>query len=247
MTDDVRALLRSEQAARRIIEGHGEPAVSEGKRNALLSSKKRKTVADEEHGRKKAKSAPTQLLQSHAEVEGEYQRNGREAPQAHEAEEQILKPSTSDDASLQNLTAINEDEWAAFERDMATARPEQPIMNASAVIQAPPLTAAEIASQAKEGPSTQKARGEAELEAEKEDAARQLASELEEMESLEERVQKLKGRKEALEALRCRAGDPKSMLGTDPILSENILPNDTADESDDSMDNPWDAWGLSGS
>jgi len=259
---DVRALLRSEQVARRIIEGHGEHAVSEVKQNAFSSSKKSKTVENNEHGRKKTKSAPTQILQSHADVEGEdqsnrnsaglvfVQRNEKESSQAHEADGQTLKTSALGDASLRSLSAINEDEWAAFERDMATARPEQPIvtaLNASAVIQAPPLTAAEIASQTKEGRSTQKSRGEAELEGEKEDAARQLASELEEMESLEERVQKLKGRKEALEALRCRAGDPKTMLGADPTLSEKTVPNDTADESDDSMDNLWDAWGLSGS
>ncbi|KAJ9619870.1 hypothetical protein H2203_008143 [Taxawa tesnikishii (nom. ined.)] len=60
------------------------------------------------------------------------------------------------------------------------------------------MSAEEIAAQAREEQSTQRGRRDAEIEAEREDAANALAEELEEMENLEERVRKLREKREAL-------------------------------------------------
>lgn len=98
--------------------------------------------------------------------------------------------------------AINEDEWAAFERDVATPPPDPSLpsaFTAEATISAAPLTAAEIAAQSREQASQQtKEKREAEVEGEKEDAARALEEEFDEMEGLEERVARLRRMREEL-------------------------------------------------
>lgn len=102
------------------------------------------------------------------------------------------------------VASIDEDEWAAFERDVATP-PPPPAGSASALlastgtITAAPLSAAEIAAQAREEAELQQTKaGEVEAEAEKEDAERRLEEEFEEMAGLEERVRVLKEKREAL-------------------------------------------------
>lgn len=101
-----------------------------------------------------------------------------------------------------NAIAIDEDEWAAFERDVATPPPDPSLpsaLTAEATISAAPLTAAEIAAQSREQASLQtKERREAEVEGEKEDAARALEEEFDEMEGLEERVARLRRMREEL-------------------------------------------------
>jgi len=98
--------------------------------------------------------------------------------------------------------AIDEDEWAAFERDVATPPPDPSLpsaFTAEATISAAPLTAAEIAAQSREQASLQtKEEREAEVEGEKEDAARALEEEFDEMEGLEERVARLRRMREEL-------------------------------------------------
>lgn len=102
------------------------------------------------------------------------------------------------------IASIDEDEWAAFERDIATP-PAPTVGTASALlasagtITAAPLSAAEIAAQAREEAEMQQTKTEeAEAEAEKEDAERRLEDEFEEMAGLEERVRILKEKREAL-------------------------------------------------
>lgn len=101
-----------------------------------------------------------------------------------------------------NGTAIDEDEWAAFERDVATPPPDPSLpsaFTAEATISAAPLTTAEIAAQSREQASLQtKEKREAEVEGEKEDAARALEEEFDEMEGLEERVARLRRMREEL-------------------------------------------------
>lgn len=60
------------------------------------------------------------------------------------------------------------------------------------------MTAAELAAQAREEQSAQRARRDEDMEAEKEEAARALEDEFEEMEGLDERVKKLREQREAL-------------------------------------------------
>ena len=94
------------------------------------------------------------------------------------------------------LAVVDEDEWAAFEADIAAA--EAPTVE-DAVISAPAMSAAELAAKSREEEIAQrKERQEAELEGDKEDAARKLEDEFEEMEALEERIRRLKEKREAL-------------------------------------------------
>ncbi|KAI4107357.1 MAG: hypothetical protein L6R37_001718 [Teloschistes peruensis] len=113
-------------------------------------------------------------------------------------------PLPSNDASTSqiqpNPTAqVDEDEWAAFQRDVASLPPETSALTAAADISAAPLTAAELAAQSREQASTQaKERRDAEIEGEKEDAARQMEEEFEEMAELEDRVRRLREKREEL-------------------------------------------------
>lgn len=93
----------------------------------------------------------------------------------------------------QQPTTVDEDEWAAFEAEMVAPAPAP-----DAVISAPAMTAAEAA--AKEEQERRRAQEEdgAELDDEREEAARALEAEFEEMEELEGRVRRLKERREAL-------------------------------------------------
>lgn len=94
---------------------------------------------------------------------------------------------------------VDEDEWAAFERDVAVLA--QPQNYTSATIEAAPVTTAELAEQRQKNNEVQQR--EEEAEAEKEDESRRLEEEFEVMEEMEERVKRLRERREAL-----RAGDP---------------------------------------
>tara|TARA_R110002060_G_scaffold43934_4_gene55306 strand:+ start:1374 stop:1895 length:522 start_codon:yes stop_codon:yes gene_type:complete len=86
------------------------------------------------------------------------------------------------------IAKVDEDEWAAFEADIATAE-EQVKQANDAVISAPAIMAADVV---KEESIT------LDIEGEKEDAARKMEEELEEMESLEARVKRLRDKREEL-------------------------------------------------
>ncbi|KAJ0164236.1 hypothetical protein CTA2_1476 [Colletotrichum tanaceti] len=93
---------------------------------------------------------------------------------------------------------VDEDEWAAFEADIAaTTAPYAE----DAVIAAPAMTAEETAAAAKTEEQEQEKRrlaAEKDLLDEKEEATRALETEFEDMEELEARVRKLKEKREAL-------------------------------------------------
>lgn len=92
---------------------------------------------------------------------------------------------------------VDETEWAAFEADIAATK--VPEVNNDAVISAPAMTAAELARKSTEESNLQRsARIAADLEGEKEDAARKLEEQLEEQESLEQRVKRLREKREEL-------------------------------------------------
>jgi zinc finger protein 830 len=110
----------------------------------------------------------------------------------------------SEGAQSRDSLGIDEDEWAAFERDVATPPAEDKnqainAINTSATISAPAMSAAEIAARSAEETNLQrKDQREAELEGEREDAARQLEDEFDAMETYEARVKRLKERREQI-------------------------------------------------
>ena len=144
---------------------------------------------------------------------------------------------------------VDEDEWAAFERDIAQPLPQSPPRNpassaftAQADIAAAPMTVEELAAREREAASTQaKERREAEMEGEKEDAARALEEEFDEMDALEARVKRLKEMREKVRAVE-GAGDDAS----DPDEKmEGIELKMILDDYDDEEDyDEFEDWGL---
>lgn len=135
---------------------------------------------------------------------------------------------------------IDESEWAAFERDVASPPPQLSALTSTATISAAPLTAAEIAAQSRQEASLQaKEKREAELEGEKEDAARQMEEEFEDMAGLEERVRVLKEKREALR--KQKATDVDGSMVVD--AKDNTDDNKSYEGSDDDDDDEWDQWG----
>lgn len=138
---------------------------------------------------------------------------------------------------------IDEDEWAAFQRDIATPPPGPTALTAAADIVSAPLTAAELAAQSREQASRQaKERLEAEVEGEKEDAARQLEEELDEMAELEDRVRRLREKREQLRMKEKRHGPivDKEEL-PDPIVRNSGASDEESSGEDE--ENGWRGWG----
>ncbi|KAH6679153.1 hypothetical protein B0J14DRAFT_532856 [Halenospora varia] len=131
---------------------------------------------------------------------------------------------------------VNEDEWAAFEADIAAA--EAPAVE-DTVISAPAMSAAELEAQSvAEANAQRKERAEAELEGDKEDAARKLEEEFDEMEGLEQRVKKLREKREALRKKESMIGIPK--VQTKPVEMEE----NEDDEDDDDDEDDWDGFRM---
>lgn len=113
-------------------------------------------------------------------------------------------PTRTSPPNTAPVASIDEDEWAAFEREVATPPPltagtASALLASTGTITAAPLSAAEIAAQAREEAELQQTKAdEVEAEAEKEDAERRLEDEFEEMAGLEARVRVLKEKREAL-------------------------------------------------
>lgn len=212
-----------------------EPSPSTNIEPPPISSKKRKVSDDEDEGTIRKRSRAANGL-----PEGFFDAGQEEnVPSSFPTEMQIpsrpatpLKPPESM-AFLQ--PQVDEDEWAAFESDIATAEAQVAAAN-DAVISAPAMSAAELAKKsADEDYAQKKERQEAELEGDKEDAARKMEEELEEMESLEARVRRLR---EKREELRRRGSNVSSSR---PTIQTRVV--DTLDEEDDDdEDDDWGGW-----
>lgn len=120
---------------------------------------------------------------------------------------------------LKPVAKIDEDEWAAFEADIATAEEEVKQAN-DAVISAPAMMVGDVVKEESTA---------LDVEGEKEDAARKLEEELEEMESLEARVKRLR---EKREELRKRAVIPVVVTGQGDGQDDD----DDHDEDDEEID-----------
>ena len=238
----------------------------------VQSGKKRKAVDEEETERKKSRAEdiqdtpgeipdtkeanhdqhapPTFTLEVEVAHSDNSERNTENAQPITAAvpgaESNRAVEQTTSNETLQP-SKVDEDEWAAFEREIATLPPELvPVsaLNAAATIEAAPMTAEEIAARAREEASTQRSQRDVEVEAEKEDAARQLEEELDEMENYEERVRKLKEKREAL-----RSGQRHDQEPDKEETLKNKVPeerNDEAseDDDDDEIDDEWDGWHM---
>ncbi|KAL2354904.1 hypothetical protein BJ546DRAFT_842714 [Cryomyces antarcticus] len=244
---DVRSLLRSERASRRAL---AKPLTA-----SVPTSKKRKADNREgSEGRKKSKAEEAKGLpagffsEDAGGNDAEADTDLSESETFSTVEQEGAVPSDFFDPANPQLPpptqeAVDEEEWAAFERDLATPPPEVPIisvLNVTATVQAAPISAEELAARAIEDLSTQRGRRDEELVAEKEDAARHLEEEFDEMEGLEERVRRLKEKRDALR--KNREGRAADVPAVDPLVTAAEPPEENEESDDEDYDDEWGTW-----
>ncbi|KAF2439447.1 hypothetical protein P171DRAFT_436111 [Karstenula rhodostoma CBS 690.94] len=228
---DVRSMLKQQRAARQ---------QAKAPKQSAPASKKRKAVEDTPEERKRTKTeeqagVPAGFFDHGAAQEAKADPpDAAEAPAAAPTEDPAQQP----DAAKPPLSAADADLDAFMaEMDQAAAEPQRnPISYSSAVIESAPMTAAQLAAQAKEDKTTQRARNDEEMEDEKEDAARALQDEFEEMDGLDERVKKLREQREALRAKHTAAD---VHVREETMSSPAPQPDD---EDSGSEDEDWDDW-----
>jgi zinc finger protein 830 len=295
---DVRSLLRSEQASRRIShpnlsytksgllnclvcnliikseslwEGHLRSAnhkknLQKAQNGELqdvngTASKKRKMSDEAEDVRKKRKSAGLEqeyvrqsITQSNEEEEEPSAENGHDdvaaaagpaIPEDETASSIPEPPTTETPIPTQpphsaSQPQIDEDEWAAFEREVVPlAHQNPPADYTSATISAAPVSAAELAAQTN---AERQQRRDAEAEDEKAEEETRLVEEFEVMEGLEERVKRLKEKREALRtgAVGDGVGNVEEERQENPSPPNPPPPPDEEDEeSDEEEDDDW--------
>jgi hypothetical protein len=261
---DVRSLLRSELAARK-----GAPqAGSTGNR----VTKKRKVDITDELTRKKMRpgdqnadsQSPTvhtvqsPSAQSTDEVEDveqlERDTAGLELPPDSKAPQEQTQTQSKSLPESNTSQAIDEDEWAAFEREVVapTLVPQAPAaVAAAATISAAPISAEELAAQQEAEKKTSTHAREAEIEGEREDAARFLEDEFDEMEQLEERIRRLKHKREELRQKRAKEtskipqteGSSSRKTPSEQQIDEAKQSDEEENDDDDDVDDDdWDNW-----
>lgn len=203
------------------------------------SSKKRKASEDDEGEdtiRKRTKPAnglPEGFFDPGSEKEA--------SPALHQIEMQIpsrpatpSKPPEVIPVARKIAAQVDEDEWAAFEADIATAEAQVQAAN-DAVISAPAMTADDIKKKsAEEDYNSRKERQEAEIEGDKEDAARKMEEELEQMESLEARVRRLREKREQL-----RKKESVVVLNKPPPATTSAAEPMEEDDDDEEDEDEW--------
>ncbi|KAJ5785253.1 uncharacterized protein N7503_010465 [Penicillium pulvis] len=170
---------------------------------------------------------------------------GPDLPVDEVEEDPALSQQPSDQAATTSAPTqevpgtVDEDEWAAFEREVAepSRMPEAPAaLSAAATISAAPVSADELAVQQEKDNATTSRTREAELEGDREDAARFMEEEFDEMDQLEERVRRLKHMREELREKRARdEAQDRPMVSEEPRAEES-------DSDDDDEDEDWDDW-----
>ncbi|KAK4946911.1 hypothetical protein LTR10_014053 [Elasticomyces elasticus] len=135
---------------------------------------------------------------------------------------------------------VDEDEWAAFEREVAPLAAAQPPPDyASATIVAAPVTADQIKEQTDED---RRRRLEAEAEDEQEDEERRLEEEFDVMEEMEERVRKLREKRDALRHPVLAATDTGQVEPTTTVNGteqEKTVNGDGEDDDDEEDEDDW--------
>lgn len=160
-------------------------------------------------------------------------------------EEHVSVSAPENSVTVPADTAVDEDEWAAFERDiapLAQAESTAPTDYSSATISAAPVSAAELAEQQAEDKRKQ---AELTAEDEQEDERGRMEEEFEIMEEMEERVRKLKEMRERLRT-GTTGGPAQDLAEAEAEQAEQILMNgeeeqkmEESDEDDDSDPDDW--------
>lgn len=281
---DIRSLLRNERASRRITHPQATYTdsgkllcnvcalqiktesqwdshlrtpqhIARLQAQAQASSKKRKARDEDEDTRKRVKGASEGGDESDDDVEGP-EKEGEDGGDDYAVEPipvDDLEAPSQPPTQVPQAAVVDEAEWAAFERDMAALEQQrQPAQQAT--ISAAPMTAEEIAAQAREEQSVQKkGQRELEIEGEKEDAELALQNEFDEMEELEDRVRRLREKREALRRVREAEDeilpDASVTKGADapalrPDMSLDQEEGHDDDDDDDEEEDDFDEWNF---
>lgn len=227
-----------------------EQDAAAARKSEVSNGKKRKAGSpvdgedvEEEEDRKRIRGSGDHDVASRQHVQPE--REVEPAPEPAPAPEPESKQSKENTAA----------ELDALEADLMALERENKVNTSrgDATISAPSQTAEEIAAQAREELSEQRGRRDAELEEAKEDAARALEDEFAEMQTLEERVKKLREKREMLRAGRIEqaaegatpevnGGGSKDVVGA---VEEAEIPQDGGEDSDDDDDDEdFDDWNF---
>lgn len=257
-----RAKVARDNSSERPLERPAAEVVEQEGRNngahGAIKDKKRKADEDEEPVRKKSRPGPS--------LEDFHNENNLTEPTTPPVPGKNTPPLPGGEIQLPSrpatplktppivvpprpLAAVDEDEWAAFEADIAAVDAPAP---EDAVISAPAMTTEELAAKDKaEDAARRREALEAELEGDKEDAVRKLEDEFEEMEALEERIKRLKEKREALRMkdmvgkASTGAGPAEQVLAEAPIANTAGSPGDEDDnDDDDEDDDDWDGFRL---
>jgi len=216
-------------------------------------SKKRKISDERDDLRKKKRS--TGVEQEDIRKDGVQGPEEEQKPPTDNRPNDVAGPAIPDDepssspaapalpveSSVPAQPQVDEDEWAAFEREVAPLAhqnpPAQSTDYSSATIFAAPVSAAELAAQTN---AERQQRRDAEVEDEKAEEETRLVEEFEVMEGLEERVKRLK---EKREALRMGAGPMEDGPGEQDAEGKQKPPDRDDDDDEDDSDEV-DEWGF---
>lgn len=223
-------------------------SVSEETTNGASKKRKASTI-DSPSPEDRKKSKPVTFTPGVEEMDEE------EAGPTQEPAPGSIKDVSEKAGPQQDEQGADPAELEAFERELAEMERSMrngATANQGAVISAAPMTAEEIAAQAREEQSTQRGRRDAELEAEKEDAAKLLEDEFEEMEGLEVRARKLREKREALRTVPPADSNPSEATGMavrskDTPGSTPRVAESTEDDEDDEEEEDDDGWNFGNS
>ncbi|OAX81839.1 hypothetical protein ACJ72_03816 [Emergomyces africanus] len=284
---DIRALLRNELASRRATDPNNPSTAKPAKKRKLepeqqddvrkKSKATQEDIAQKEENQRgqpgdsgesgKAAVPDTSILAEPTKIgldEGADEQKQENSPRASES---FTQPATSPrQAEPQPPPAqsqfIDEDEWALFEREVAAPTKMTPAaapaaFTAGATISAAPLSAAELAEREKIDQQAQLRMREQEMSFEKEDAARLLEEEFDEMDQLEDRVRRLKEMRDEIRRRVARDGQPGVVegKGADDGVGEEGMGQDESggerdeedeededEDEDEEEDEGWDNW-----
>ncbi|KIX06013.1 uncharacterized protein Z518_03987 [Rhinocladiella mackenziei CBS 650.93] len=186
--------------------------------------------------RKKPKSRPESVA-----VEAQDEKYLRGTTDQEEQRKALSKQSGQEEqnhTSAKAVTTVDEDEWAAFEREIAPLAAAPPDYSSVTIIAAPVT-----ATQMEEQPDVEKRRRlETEVEDEKEEEERRLEEEFEVMEEMEERVRKLREKRDALRntvKVGNNTGQAQSLKEADSTEREPVQEARDQEGEDDEDEDDW--------
>lgn len=249
---DIRSMLRNELASRGSSAQSGSSGRVTKKRkieeqDTILPAhkKSRPTTPSYAKGDDRNLASASVAQELGEEDEEEISQDAEAGPRLpyDEISQQETNPTTPITTQISTSDqSIDEDEWAAFEREVVAPTrvapaPAAVAASSAATISAAPVTADELAAQQQKQNEEQARVREEDIEGEKEDAARHLEEEFEEMEQLEERVKRLKAKREEL-----RAQNTVESNGAVVDAQEPSLQDGEGSEEEEEDDENWDDW-----